>query len=126
MTAHPIEPGRPLVPRPERTPGALRAAVIRVAPHRLAELERDTDGAIGAAARTGSLGPIIQLLDTWAVTVEIARFPSTAARLRKAEHTVGAAGRGAPARRGARDEIHALRAAARDSLARGSGTSASA
>ncbi|WP_328494774.1 DUF6247 family protein [Streptomyces sp. NBC_00414] len=119
MTAQPIEPGRPLVPRPERTPGALRAAVLRVAPHRLAELERETDGAIAVAARTGSLGPIIQLLDNWAVTVEIARFPSTAARLRKAEHTVGAVGRGAPARRGARDEIHALRAAARESLSRG-------
>ncbi|BCL28728.1 DUF6247 family protein [Streptomyces aurantiacus] len=118
MTAQPIEPGRPLVPRPDRTPGALRAAVIRVAPHRLAELERETDGAIEAAARTGSLGPIIQLLDTWAVTVEIARFPSTAARLRKAELTARTVARGAPARRGARDEIHALRASARESLTR--------
>ncbi|MEU0738319.1 hypothetical protein [Streptomyces sp. NPDC006134] len=117
MTAQHIEPGGPLIPRPERTPAALRVALAQVAPHRLAEMERQKDEAIALAARTGSLGPITQFLETWAVAIEIARTPVTAARLRAAEYTAQSVERSDPAWRAAMDEIHALHAWARKSLA---------
>ncbi|MFF2505095.1 hypothetical protein ACFVTY_17185 [Streptomyces sp. NPDC058067] len=116
MTAQHIEPEGPLIPRPERTPAALRVALAQVAPHRLADMERQKDEAIALAASAGSLGPIVQFLETWAVAVEIARQPSAAARLRAAEYTAQTSDREAPVWRIAMDEIHTLHAAARDSL----------
>jgi hypothetical protein len=118
MTAQHIAPGGPLIPRPERTPGALRVALAQVAPHRLAEMERQKDEAISLAARTGSLGPIMQFLETWAVAVEIARIPSSAARLRTAEYTAQTVDQGDPAWRGAMDEIRTLHSSAGESLTR--------
>ncbi|MBA4864887.1 hypothetical protein H1V43_26760 [Streptomyces sp. PSKA54] len=118
MTAQHIEPGGPLIPRPERTPAALRVALAQVAPHRLAEMERQKDEAIALAARTGSLGPIVQFLETWAVVVEIARVPAMAARLRAAEYTAQSVDRDDPAWRTAMDEIHALHSTTRESLVR--------
>ncbi|KPI22107.1 hypothetical protein OK074_7221 [Actinobacteria bacterium OK074] len=119
MAAQPVESGGPLVPRPERTPAALRVALARVAPHRLPEMERQKDEAIALAAQTGSLGPITQFLETWAVAIEIARVPATAARLRAAEYTAQSVERDDPAWRPAMDEIHALHRSARESLAHG-------
>ena len=116
MTAQRIEPGGPLIPRPERTPGALRVALAQVAPHRLAEMEQQKDEAIALAARTGSLGPITQFLETWAVAIEIARTPSAAARLRTAEYTAQTLDREDPAWRGAMDDIRTLHSSARESL----------
>ncbi|MFF2125727.1 hypothetical protein ACFVW1_10035 [Streptomyces olivochromogenes] len=118
MTAQHIEPGGPLVPRPERTPAALRVALAQVAPHRLADMERQKDEAIALAAQTGSLGPITQFLETWAVAVEIARTPASAARLRAAEYTAQSVDRGDAAWRDAMDELHAVHAWAQESLAR--------
>ena len=119
MTAQHIEPpGGPLVPRPERTPAALRVALAQVAPHRLSEMERQKDEAIALAAQTGSLGPITQFLETWAAAIEIARIPSTAARLRAAEYTAQSVDRDNPAWRDAMDEIHSLQTWARESLVR--------
>lgn len=116
-TAH-VEPGGP-VPRPERTPPALRVALARVAPHRLVEMERQKDDAITLAARSGSLAPITRFLETWAVTVEIARIPASAARLRAAEHTARTVDHDDPAWREAMDEIRDLHSTARRSLQRG-------
>ncbi|MFD7441806.1 DUF6247 family protein [Streptomyces sp. NPDC059909] len=118
MTAQHTETGGPgpLIPRPERTPGALRVALAQVAPHRLAEMERQKDEAIAMAAQTGSLGPILRFLESWAVTVEIARHPAVAARLRAAEYTAQTLDREDPARRDAMDEIRQVHAAARESL----------
>jgi hypothetical protein len=110
-------PGTPVVPRPERTPPALRAALARVAPHRLGEMDRQKE-AITLAARTGSLGPITRFLETWAVTVEIARHPATAARLHTAEHTARTVGHDDPAWREAMHEIRDLHATALGSLDR--------
>jgi hypothetical protein len=118
MTAQRIEPDGPLIPRPERTPAALRVALAQVAPHRLPEMERQKDEAIALAARTGSLGPITQFLESWALAIEIARIPSTAARLRTAEYTAQSVDREQPAWRAAMDEIHALHTWALESLAR--------
>ncbi|MBX9395017.1 hypothetical protein K4749_15745 [Streptomyces sp. TRM72054] len=119
MTAQPFEPDGPLIPRPERTPAALRIALAQVAPHRLAEMERQKDEAIALAARSASLGPIVQFLENWAVVVEIARNPATAARLRAAEYTAQTVEREDPAWRAAMDEIHTLHTDAQESLNRG-------
>ncbi|WP_406456234.1 hypothetical protein OH768_22325 [Streptomyces sp. NBC_01622] len=118
MTAHHIEPGEPLIPRPERTPAALRVALAQVAPHRLPDMERQKDEAIALAARAGSLGPITQFLETWAEAIEIARIPPAAARLRSAEYTAQSVDRDNPAWRDAMNEIHTLHARARESLVR--------
>ncbi|MFF4726680.1 hypothetical protein ACFY3M_15255 [Streptomyces mirabilis] len=118
MTAQHARPGGPGIARPERTPAALRCALAQVAPHRLAEMERDKDEAIALAAATDRLGPIVQFLETWAVAVEIARNPALAARLRAAEHAARTIDRNAPVWRAAMDEIHAVHAVARQSLDR--------
>jgi hypothetical protein len=73
--------------------------------------------ALSLAARTGSLAPLTQLLETWAVTVEIARTPATAARLREAQHTARSVRQDDPAWRTAMDEIRDLHTAAREALA---------
>ncbi|QFQ98200.1 hypothetical protein F9278_20565 [Streptomyces phaeolivaceus] len=117
MVATEAGPGVPVAPRPERTPPALRAALERVAPHRLPEMERQKDEAITLAARTDSLGPITRFLETWAVAIEIARIPATATRLRAAEHTARTVDHDDPAWREAMDEIHTLHTTARASLA---------
>ncbi len=49
-------------PRPERTPDALRLALARVAPHRLAEMEAQKNEAFALAAEHDELGPIRQWL----------------------------------------------------------------
>ncbi|UUU22941.1 DUF6247 family protein [Streptomyces sp. DSM 40750] len=118
MTAAYVEPGEPVISRPETTPPALRVALARVAPHRLGEMERQKDEAITQATRTGSLRPIAQFLETWAVAVEIARVPASAARLRAAEHTARTVDHDDPAWREAMDEIRDLHSAARESLHR--------
>ncbi|MDT0571080.1 hypothetical protein RM704_27065 [Streptomyces sp. DSM 3412] len=118
MIAAHVGPGAPAASRPEWTPTALRAALEQVAPHRLGEMERQKDEAITLAARTGSLGPINRFLETWAVTVEIARIPACAARLRAAEHTARTVDHDDPAWREAMDEIRDLHSAARQSLDR--------
>ncbi|WP_327345155.1 DUF6247 family protein [Streptomyces europaeiscabiei] len=118
MIAAHVGPGVPVTARPERTPPALRAALEQVAPHRLGEMERQKDEAITLAARTGSLGPITRFLETWAVAVEIARIPASAARLRTAEHTARTVDHDDPAWREAMDEIHDLHSTARKSLDR--------
>lgn len=59
-------------------------------------------GTRGPSRSSGTgLGPITQFLATWAVAIEIARTPASAARLR-----------------GAMDELHAVHAWAHESLAR--------
>ncbi|MFP3991790.1 DUF6247 family protein [Streptomyces sp. E11-3] len=119
MTAQHIDPSEPIVPRPERTPAALRVALARLAPHRLAEMERQKDEAVALAAQTGSLGPITQFLESWAVAVEIARMPAAAARLRTAEYTAQTAERDDSAWRAAMDAIKDIHTAARAALADG-------
>lgn len=99
----------PLLPRPDRSTAGLRAAVARLTPHQLPEMERQMEEALSLAARTGSLAPLTQFLERWAVTVEIARIPSTAARLREAEYTVRSANQAGSAWREAMEEISAIR-----------------
>ncbi|WP_433547074.1 DUF6247 family protein [Streptomyces sp. CA-294286] len=107
----------PLLPRPDRTTAGLRAALARLAPQQLPEMERQMDEALSLAARTGTLAPLTRFLDGWAVTVEIIRFPRAAARLREAEHTARSVRQDDPAWRTAMDEIRDLQTKARKALA---------
>jgi len=90
MTAQPDHSAHhdELIPRPEKTPDALRAALAAVAPHRLPEMAEQQDEAVALAVRTGSIDPLRAFLNTWAAHIEVARNLLTAARLREAEHTV--------------------------------------
>ncbi|MGW0575582.1 hypothetical protein ACWD25_06340 [Streptomyces sp. NPDC002920] len=48
--------GQDLIPRPERTPEAVRTALARIAPHRLDEMERHKEQAQHQAALTAVHG----------------------------------------------------------------------
>ncbi|MFD9633930.1 hypothetical protein [Streptomyces violascens] len=117
MSAQHTETGGPLIPRPERSPAALRVALAQVAPHRLAEMEQQKDEAIALAAHTDSLGPIVQFLESWAIVIEIARFPAAAARLHSAEYAAHVLDRDDPAWRAAMEEIRVAHHTARESAA---------
>jgi hypothetical protein len=67
----------PLIPRPELTLPALRAAVARVAPGRLPEMFEKMQAAFVRAGEEGSVVPIHMFYREWAVTVEIERHPQT-------------------------------------------------
>ncbi|UGQ10382.1 DUF6247 family protein [Yinghuangia sp. ASG 101] len=85
MTAQPHR-SQPIIPRPERTPRALRLALAGVAPHRIQAFEEQKDQALAMAAESGSITPVRAFLLAWATTVEIERDPDTARRFHAAEH----------------------------------------
>ena len=78
---------RPLIPRPERTPGALRAACAVVAPDLLAAYDQAKDEALAEAVEHGSLKPVHAYLSHWAALIEIERHPATASPARSAAQT---------------------------------------
>ncbi|MFF8642376.1 hypothetical protein [Streptomyces sp. NPDC015345] len=82
--------GHELVPRPEQTPDALRAALAIVAPARLPEMQRTKDEAFAKAVEWQSLSPVQSWVLAWARDIEIARRPDLAARhahaIRHLEH----------------------------------------
>jgi hypothetical protein len=80
--------GGPVVPRPELTLPALRAAVARVAPGRLPEMFEKMQVAFVRAGEEGSVVPIHMFYREWAVVVEIERHPQTARRLHAAEQAL--------------------------------------
>ncbi len=106
-----------LLPRPDRTTASLRAAVARLAPAQLPEMERQMEEALSLAARTGSLAPLTAFLESWSVAMEIARTPAAAERLRTAEYTARTAAPGSPQWRAAMEEIGAVQGEARRALA---------
>lgn len=108
MTAPYESPGDELVPRPERTPEALRACLARIAPHRLQEMEQQKNEAIALAVESGSITPLRGFLTAWAAHIEIARNLGTAARLRAAEHAAQTLDRDDPAWRAAVEEIRSI------------------
>ncbi|MEU1615979.1 hypothetical protein ABZ479_01615 [Streptomyces sp. NPDC005722] len=97
MTTRPEHHGAELIARPARTPDALRTALAQVAPHRLAEMERQKNEAIAFSVDSGSIEPLRGFLTAWAVHVEIARDLDTAGRLRPAEHAAQTLDRDDPA-----------------------------
>ncbi|WP_435969509.1 DUF6247 family protein [Streptomyces sp. Qhu_M48] len=85
MTTPPHHTGE-LVPRPERTPAALRAALAVVAPERLSEMDASQREAVTEAIEQSSITPLRMFLVQWAAIIEIERFPDTARALRRAEY----------------------------------------
>ncbi|GHF29036.1 hypothetical protein GCM10010218_07740 [Streptomyces mashuensis] len=113
MTAqHAEEPGE-LVPRPEMTFPALRAALARVASSRLAEFQADRDSAFTAATQHASFRPIRAFQLKWATEIEIERRPALAARYRAALDAANTLDRADPRWRTAMDECMAVREEAR-------------
>ncbi|CAM5556912.1 hypothetical protein [Streptomyces abikoensis] len=105
------------MPRPERTPDALRLALARLAPHRLADMERQKNEAFQLAAQNNSLGPIRGWMTIWAGEVEIERRPDLLARRRAAEQTVQTLDRDDPAWSAAMNELQAVLNEAREATA---------
>ncbi|QOV37554.1 hypothetical protein IM697_03740 [Streptomyces ferrugineus] len=65
--------GNELIPRPEQTPDALRAALAVVAPGRLDEMQAMKDEAFAKAVEWQSLSPVQSWVLIWAKEIEIAR-----------------------------------------------------
>jgi hypothetical protein len=98
---------QPVVPRPERTPVAIRAAVARLDPAALARFEADCAATMAQAREEYSTLPVRQLVEHWWMWVAVTRWPALAARLRECERIVA----GSPdraARRAASAEIGAI------------------
>ena len=72
--------GHELVPRPELTPDALRAALAVVAPGRLDEMQAMKDEAFAKAVEWQSLSPVQSWVLIWAKEIEIARRPDLSTR----------------------------------------------
>ncbi|MFD8478986.1 hypothetical protein [Kitasatospora sp. NPDC059673] len=86
MAAQPEFPIGELIPRPERTAAALKAALAVVAPERLPQMLAEQTETITLAVESDSLDPLRGFLLRWAAVVEIERDPQTASRLRRAEY----------------------------------------
>ncbi|MGA5417391.1 DUF6247 family protein [Streptomyces pseudogriseolus] len=103
---------RPLIPRPERTPGALRAACTVVAPGLLAAYDQAKDQALAEAVEHGSLKPVHAYLSHWATLLEIERHPATAREYHRAEYLAQIAATADEAREHLRTASSLYRAAA--------------
>ncbi|OIJ87723.1 hypothetical protein BIV25_37815 [Streptomyces sp. MUSC 14] len=90
MSAQTDGPYGPLIPMPELTPDALRAAVTRIAPSRIPALTQHLFEATTNAQQMQSLAPLRAFVHSWAVFVAIERHPQQAARLRELEAVVDA------------------------------------
>ncbi|GCB46424.1 hypothetical protein [Streptomyces sp. NL15-2K] len=109
MTTQPDHGGQDLIPRPERTPEAVRTALARVAPHRLGDMERHKEQALATAIQDGKIGHLQAWLTHWHAQVEIERRPDLAVRHRAALTTVhGTTGKDDPAFRHAMNELAAV------------------
>lgn len=88
MSSQPDSPCGPLIPMPELTPDALRAAVARIAPSRIPALTQHLFEATTNAQQTQSLAPLRAFVHSWAVFVAIERHPERAARFRELERII--------------------------------------
>ncbi|MEV4437937.1 hypothetical protein AB0K09_02795 [Streptomyces sp. NPDC049577] len=113
MTTQPLPDGEELIPRPEKTFPALRAALAQVAPSRLPEMTAERDTVFTMATQCNSFGPIAMFQLKWATVIEIERFPDVARRLHAAERTVQTSDRNDPAWQSAMAEIRRITEAAR-------------
>jgi hypothetical protein len=91
MTAQPAEHDGPVIPRPEKTFPALRAALAQVAPSRVPEMTAERDTVFTMATQHNSFGPIAMFQLKWATVIEVERFPAVARRLHAAEHAAQSA-----------------------------------
>lgn len=88
MSSQPDSSHGPLIPMPELTPDALRAAVAKIAPSRIPALTQHLFEATTNAQQTQSLAPLRAFVHSWAVFVAVERRPEWAARLRELEQIV--------------------------------------
>jgi hypothetical protein len=102
-------PYGPLIPMPELTPEALRAAVARIAPSQIPALTQHLFEATTNAQQTQNLAPLRAFVHSWAVFIAIERHPERAARLHELEAIVDGAEQDPTA---AIDEIRRIREAA--------------
>jgi hypothetical protein len=75
-----------LIPRPEKSPAALKAAVALVAADRLPELVDGQTRAMAEAIKEGTINPLRSFVAHWAAVVEIERVPQTAAAYHRANY----------------------------------------
>jgi hypothetical protein len=80
--------GHELIPRPELTPDALRAALTVVAPGRLDEMQAMKDEAFAKAVEWQSLSPVQSWVLIWAKEIEIARRPDLSTRYARAKRNL--------------------------------------
>ncbi|MDN3262473.1 hypothetical protein QWJ26_22230 [Streptomyces sp. CSDS2] len=117
MTTQPDHHGHELIPRPERTPAAVRVALARLAPHRLSDMEQHKEQALGAALQDGKIGHLQYWLTYWQAQVEIERRPDLRSRYQSALGTVqSTAGPDAPDFRAAMAELRAVESEARQAV----------
>ncbi|MHA5049805.1 hypothetical protein [Streptomyces sp. SD15] len=108
MTTQP-DHGHELIPRPERTPEAVRVALARIAPHRLGEMEQHKEQALAAAILDGKIGHLQHWLTHWQMQVEIERRPDLHARHQAALAALNStSSKDDPAFRTAVDDIRAV------------------
>ncbi|MER7750590.1 hypothetical protein [Kitasatospora sp. NPDC097643] len=84
--SQPAPDGIGLIPRPDKTPAALKAALAVVAPDRLPEMVEGQTGAMAAAIKEGSVSPILSFVAHWAAVVEIERVQDTAKAYHRANY----------------------------------------
>jgi hypothetical protein len=84
--SQPLADGAELIPRPEKTPAALKAALAIVAAARLPEMIDGQTRAMAEAIKESSVNPIRAFVAHWAAVVEIERFPETAKAYHRANY----------------------------------------
>ncbi|MEZ0067928.1 hypothetical protein ABIA32_003944 [Streptacidiphilus sp. MAP12-20] len=75
--SQPVHDGSELIPRPEKTPAALKAALAVVAADRLPEMLEGQTRAMAEAIKSGGISPLQAFIAHWAAVVEIERRPDT-------------------------------------------------
>ncbi|MCD9141988.1 hypothetical protein [Streptomyces albireticuli] len=109
MTTAPApEPAEEIIPRPEMNFAALRVALARVAPARMAEFLADRDVLFNQATAEQSFSPIRGFLIKWATEIEILRVPALAQRMNHAQREIHTLDRDDPAWRAAMGEALAV------------------
>ena len=89
MSAQPVSPAGAM-PMPSPTPEALRAAVARLVPSRLDELNEHLVHAATQAQELDSTVPLRSFTEYWGIVVAIERDPERAARFHALEAVVDA------------------------------------
>ncbi|MDH6704710.1 hypothetical protein P3T27_001413 [Kitasatospora sp. MAA19] len=84
--SQPVSDGAELIPRPDKSPAALKAALAVVASDRLPEMVEGQTRAMAAAIEAGSINPIRTFVAHWAAMVEIERVPTTARAYHRANY----------------------------------------
>jgi hypothetical protein len=83
---------QPVLPQPERTPAAIRAAVARLAPGELGRFDAEWADAMTQGRDEFSLMPPRRFIEVWWLWAAVRRWPLLAARLLECERIAGQAG----------------------------------